>query len=93
MYYYLRAPLYALLLFQINRFAAQAQTIQNILWNTPDGNLADLSQTFTAGITLGLSWNAYESTQYVDTVNNLVYLWVTAFDYNTNPFSQLLKSK
>ncbi|CZR64405.1 uncharacterized protein PAC_14303 [Phialocephala subalpina] len=64
------------------------KTIQQIIWNVPDGNLSDLSQTFTAGQTLPLSWNSYASTQYVDTTKNLVDLWVAAFDFNLNPFSQ-----
>ncbi|KAF8859277.1 hypothetical protein BDZ45DRAFT_725389 [Acephala macrosclerotiorum] len=67
------------------------ETIQQILWNVPDGKLSDLSQTFTAGQTLPLSWNSYDSTQYVDTTKNLVDLWVAAFDFNLNPFSQRVK--
>ncbi|KAE8448039.1 hypothetical protein EG329_009962 [Mollisiaceae sp. DMI_Dod_QoI] len=66
---------------------AATQTIQTILWNVPDGKLPDLSQTFTAGQTLPLSWNAYSSTQYVDTTKNLVDLWAAAFDFNLNPFT------
>ncbi|KUJ10817.1 uncharacterized protein LY89DRAFT_739805 [Mollisia scopiformis] len=70
--------------------STSALTIQNILWNIPNGNLSSLSQTFTSSQTLPLSWNAWDSTQYVDTTKNLVDLWATAFDYNLNPFSQRL---
>lgn len=69
---------------------AYAQTIQNIIWNVPDGKLPDLSQTFTSGQTLPLSWNAYNSVQYLDTTKNFVDLWVTAFDLNLNPLTQRL---
>ncbi|TAQ85161.1 hypothetical protein B7494_g6514 [Chlorociboria aeruginascens] len=67
------------------------KTVQQVLWNIPDGNLSDLSQTFTNGAVLPLSWNSFASTAYVDTIDNLVNLWVTSFDYSHNPFSALLK--
>jgi len=86
--------LYGAWLFQLFHFVAWAQeTIQNILWNVPDGDLSDLSQTFTAGTTLPLSWNNYTSTLYVDTTKNLVDLWVTSFDNSLNSFSQLIKGR
>ncbi|SRR6266536_963955 len=69
------------------------KTIQNVIWNVPDGDLPDLSQTFTAGTTLPLSWNNYTSTAYVDTTKNLVDLWVASFDYSLNLFSQLIKGR
>lgn len=59
----------------------------------PDGSLDDLAQTFTAGNTIPLSWNAYKSPNYIDASKTLLDLWVSAFDYSTNPFSQLLKGK
>jgi hypothetical protein len=86
--------LYGAWLFQLFHFVAWAQkTIQNILWNVPDGDLPDLSQTFTAGSTLPLSWNNYTSTLYVDTTKNLVDLWVASFDNSLNSFSQLIKGR
>ncbi|KAH7409455.1 hypothetical protein BKA64DRAFT_720727 [Cadophora sp. MPI-SDFR-AT-0126] len=67
-----------------------AQTVQSILWKVPDGTLSDLSQQFTTGNTLPLSWNAWNSDQYVDATKNLVDLWATSFDYSLNAFSQRL---
>ncbi|PVH88979.1 hypothetical protein DL98DRAFT_508819, partial [Cadophora sp. DSE1049] len=67
-----------------------AQTVQSILWKVPDGTLPDLSQQFTTGNTLPLSWNAWNSDQYVDATKNLVDLWATSFDYSLNAFSQRL---
>jgi hypothetical protein len=83
---------YATCFFQPHHSRAQ-ETVQQILWNVPDGNLTDLSQTFTAGTTLPLSWNGWTSPDYIDAFKTLVDLWVTAWDYNLNPFSQLLKGK
>jgi hypothetical protein len=84
---------YVLCLFHLQYSLAQTQTIQAMTWNVPDGKLSDLSQTFTAGTTLPLSWNGYTSPDYLDATKTLVDLWVSAFDYNLNPFSQLLKGR
>ncbi|KAG4432644.1 hypothetical protein IFR05_011869 [Cadophora sp. M221] len=65
-----------------------AQTVQSIVWKVPDGTLPDLSQQFTTGNTLPLSWNAWNLDQYVNATKNLVDLWVTSFDYSLNAFSQ-----
>jgi hypothetical protein len=72
---------------------AVAQTVQSILWNTPNGNEPDLSQTFTNGQTLPVSWNAWTDDSYIDAYTNLVDLWVTSFDYNINQYSDKIKSK
>ena len=70
-----------------------AQTVQSIVWVVPDGSLADLTQTFANGETLPLAWNAWNSTEYVDTTKNLVDLWVTGFDFALNPYSRRLAGK
>jgi hypothetical protein len=68
---------------------SRAQTVQSVLWAIPDGNEPDLSQTFMAGNTVPLEWNAFEDTfDGIDTQTSLVDLWCTAFD--NNPFTQLL---
>jgi hypothetical protein len=69
------------------------ETVQEALWVVPDGKLPDLSQTFTAGTTLALSWNSYTSPSYIDASKTLVDLWVTAFDSNVNSFNQLLTGR
>jgi hypothetical protein len=84
---------YALLipaLFSQFHYAVAQKTVQQIIWNEPDGTLPDLTQTLTNGQTFGISWNAYNYTSYVDTTQNLVDLWVTGFEFNLNPFSQRL---
>ena len=74
--------------------AARAQTIQSDLWVVPNGGGADLSQTFQNGQELPLKWNQLEASQYLDTQNNLVDLWVTAWLPNTlTSFSQLLTGR
>ncbi|RDL35389.1 uncharacterized protein BP5553_07320 [Venustampulla echinocandica] len=88
MHYSVSKSRLAIWLFWASSSAAWAQTIQNILWNVPDGKLSDLSQTFTAGTTLPLSWNALVTTANIDTTENLVDLWATSYDTNLNPFSQ-----
>jgi hypothetical protein len=90
MRYHFLSVRYAACLFQLHSSLVQSQTVQSILWNIPDGNLPDLSETFTAGTTLPLSWNGWTSPDYVDAMTTLVDLWVTGFDYNVDPFSQLL---
>jgi hypothetical protein len=84
----LRFAIWQLSLFSIS---AWAQTVQEDLWNVPNGKLPDLSETFTNGQSLTLSWNAFATTPYLDTADNLVDLWVTAWPPNTlTEFSQLL---
>ncbi|KAL1619712.1 hypothetical protein SLS56_010011 [Neofusicoccum ribis] len=56
-------------------------TYQN-LWKVPDGDKADLSQTFQSGQTLPLSWEALN-----ESTNDL---WVTTFNYNEVKFSSLI---
>jgi hypothetical protein len=70
-----------------------AQTVQAEVWNTPDGRQPDLSQTFTNGQTIPLSWNSWDSTAYLDTTTNLIDLWACSFDYSLNQYNILLKSQ
>lgn len=79
-----------LLHLDVGIYAQQSETVQSLLWKVPDGDLTDLSQTFTAGTTLPLSWNEYGVLGNVDIKRQLVYLWVTSFD--NNPYSQLLRT-
>lgn len=88
----LHAPRF-LCIWSLFSLASRAQTVQSILWNTPNGNLADLSQTFIAGTTLALSWNAWPSQIYIDPNKNLVDLWVTAYETSRNSFNQSLIGK
>ncbi|KAH8598867.1 hypothetical protein B0O99DRAFT_591481 [Bisporella sp. PMI_857] len=81
-------PHVAVRLFFLFSSPTWAQTVQAFLWNVPDGKLSDFSQTFTAGNTLSLSWNALITTTYVDTTKNLVDLWVTSYDTSVSLFSQ-----
>jgi hypothetical protein len=69
-----------------------AQSVQASLWNTPDRRQSDLSQTFTNGQTLPLSWNSWDSTAYLDPTENLINLWGCSFDYSLNQYNILLKS-
>jgi hypothetical protein len=71
-------------------FLSVRQSVQADLWNIPDGKLPDLSETFTDGTTLPLSWNGWTNHDFLDAAKTRVDLWVTGFDYNVNPFSQLL---
>jgi len=69
-----------------------AQTVQQLLWDVPDGKATDLSQTFTNGNTLPLSWNNWSSTSYIDTFKSHVDLWVTSYDFNLNQYAYTLKT-
>jgi hypothetical protein len=91
MHYHILSILCAAWLFNLQQYLTWAQeTVQQALWVVPNGNLSDLSQTFTAGTTLALSWNAWQSNAYIDPTKTLVDLWVTAFDIALNTFSELL---
>ena len=89
----------AIALLSLFSLQAYAQTIQANLWNMPKGKGTDLQQSFTAGDVLPISWNKLATTPYLDTTNNLVDLWVTAWPpTETLPafvaeFNQLLKCK
>lgn len=72
---------------------AQADTVQDQVWKVPNGALVDLSQTYTAGNIVEFAWYKYTSTLYLDVKQNLVYLWITAFDPRTDQYSQLLSSE
>ncbi|KAL3419601.1 hypothetical protein PVAG01_08099 [Phlyctema vagabunda] len=82
---------FSILVLQASYCMAQAQTVQEAIWNIPDSSLSDLSQTFTSGTTLPLSWNPYKSSAYIDASNSLLDLWVSTYDFAQNPYSQLLK--
>ncbi|KAM0319613.1 hypothetical protein ACHAO8_001036 [Botrytis cinerea] len=65
-----------------------AQTyVSSTVWIVPDGNTADLSKTYTEGITLQVTWNPAPEGYEFQTLSNL---WVTTWDYDTTQFSQLL---
>ncbi|TGO23282.1 hypothetical protein BPAE_0137g00020 [Botrytis paeoniae] len=65
-----------------------AQTyVSSTVWIVPDGNTADLSKTYTEGITLQVTWNPVPEGYQFQTLSNL---WVTTWDYDTTQFSQLL---
>jgi hypothetical protein len=69
-----------------------ADTVQQLLWNTPSGDAADLSLTFTNGQTLPLSWNNWTTyTTDIDASTTLVDLWVSSFDWNLNQYAKNLK--
>ncbi|KAF7903126.1 hypothetical protein EAE99_012152 [Botrytis elliptica] len=68
-----------------------AQTyISSTVWIVPDGNTADLSKTYTEGITLQVTWNPVPEGYQFQTLSNL---WVTTWDYEITQFSQLLTEK
>lgn len=55
------------------------------LWNTPDGNLPDFSETYTHGEDILISWNA---------LNNSMYdLWLTSWNYDPSAVTLCLASK
>ncbi|THV49218.1 hypothetical protein BGAL_0206g00210 [Botrytis galanthina] len=65
-----------------------AQTyVSSTVWIVPDGNTADLSKTYTEGITLQVTWNPAPEGYQFQTLSNL---WVTTWDYEVTQFSQLL---
>ncbi|KAF7877392.1 hypothetical protein EAF04_001072 [Stromatinia cepivora] len=68
--------------------SARAQTyVSSAVWVVPDGNTADLSKTYTEGITLQVTWNPAPEGYEFNTLSNL---WVTTWDYQNTQFSQLL---
>jgi hypothetical protein len=70
----------------VTQVRAQSQTVQQILWNNPDGKLLDLSQTFVTGSTITLSWNAWTLSSYINTYQYLVNLWVAEEDQDADGF-------
>lgn len=84
-YFYLLALLDLYLLFP--RISSQ-ETVQQALWNVPNGQEPDFSNTFTGGNTIPISWNQYGngSMEGYDALD----LWVTTFDYSVHQYSQLL---
>lgn len=71
----------SLLLFFSLPTSALAETIQN-RWKVPDGYKSDLSQTFTSGQTLPVSWQSMN-----ESTNDL---WVTTWNYNEVQYSSLI---
>ncbi|CAD6449024.1 7d7e955f-a179-4254-ac7d-c655278a3655 [Sclerotinia trifoliorum] len=66
----------------------RAQTgVSSAVWVVPDGDTADLSKTYTEGITLQVTWNPVPEGYKFNTLSNL---WVTTWDYQNTQFSQLL---
>lgn len=69
--------------------ARREKTAENVrreyLWNTPDGNNPDFSETYTHGEEIIISWNA---------LNNSIYdLWLTSWDVDPDPVALCLASK
>lgn len=64
----------------------QAETMQRqYLWNKPDGDYPDFSETYTHGDEILVSWNA---------LNNSIYdLWLTSWGFDTDPVALCLASK
>lgn len=64
--------------------------VSSAVWIVPDGSTADLSRTYTEGITLQVTWNPIpDGLQF----QNLCDLWVTTWDYEVTAFSQRLTGK
>lgn len=54
------------------------------LWDTPDGNLPNFSETFIYGADVRFSWNA---------LNHSIYdLWLTSWDFDSSPMALCLAS-
>jgi hypothetical protein len=55
------------------------------LWNAPDGNQPDFTETFNHGEDILVSWNA---------LNNSIYdLWLTSWNYDPDPVTLCIASK
>lgn len=55
------------------------------LWNKPDGDHPDFSETYTHGDEILVSWNA---------LNNSIYdLWLTSWGFDADPVALCLASK
>ncbi|TEY56403.1 hypothetical protein BOTCAL_0226g00010 [Botryotinia calthae] len=81
-------PTLIFVIFVFYVFPIYAQTyVSSTVWIVPDGNTADLSKTYTEGITLQVTWNPVPEGYEFQTLSNL---WVTTWDYDTTKFSQLL---
>jgi hypothetical protein len=64
------------------------------MWLVPPGGLTDFSTTVKAGESLPLGWAGLPSGQYVDHVpSNNTDIWVTAFEYTTDPWAMLILSE
>lgn len=55
------------------------------LWNAPDGNQPDFTETFSHGEDILISWNA---------LNNSMYdLWLTSWKYDPDPVALCIARK
>ncbi|OCL07717.1 hypothetical protein AOQ84DRAFT_408426 [Glonium stellatum] len=81
-----------LLLFLFNALGANAQTVQAVVWKTPDGTLRDFAQTFDNGNTVALSWNNWSSTAYINASPTSVNLWVTSFDWALDGYNNTIQT-
>lgn len=57
-----------------------AITVQQEVWNIPDGNQKDLFNSFTQGVTTFLSWNGWEGSQFINGNDTLCDLWAGSWD-------------
>ncbi|KAL1884835.1 hypothetical protein Plec18167_001490 [Paecilomyces lecythidis] len=82
---------YRILLFIFFVKTICAQTAQSY-WTVPDGQLPDFQQTFKNQQVLPIAWNGWDSDwtgEYLEGLS-IVDLWVTSFNYDQYPYSQLL---
>jgi hypothetical protein len=64
-----------------------AQSLTSILWSEPNGNFANFTEELSTGETLTLAWNGLLPSYYVLVLSNL---WLTPWDYDASPASQLI---
>ncbi|ESZ91724.1 hypothetical protein SBOR_7875 [Sclerotinia borealis F-4128] len=75
-------------IFILHTLPVLAQTyVSSTVWVVPDGNTADLSKTYTEGLTLQVTWNAVPEGYQFQGLSNL---WITTWDYSNTVYSQLL---
>jgi hypothetical protein len=60
------------------------------LWNSPNGMDPDLTETYTSGDSVLVSWNSWPSTVVIDPIATKVNLWVTSVEL-TDTYSSLIK--
>jgi hypothetical protein len=64
-------------------------------WILPDPNGADFTQTFYEDDTFPVAWQGWPSSsidKYLQGTN-VLDLWITSYDYNQFPYTQLLACK
>ncbi|GAD94946.1 conserved hypothetical protein [Paecilomyces variotii No. 5] len=82
---------YRILLFAYLVRTSCEQTAQSY-WTVPDGQLPDFQQTCKDQQVLPIAWNGWDSDwtgEYLEGLT-IVDLWVTSFNYDQYPYSQLL---